>query len=271
MLDLHSIRAQPETRFAPIHGTLNESVKHSPRQNKLLAALPREHYERLLPRLEPVPLPMGCTIHGANAEEKHLYFLSGGLVSRYQEIENGASTQFAETGREGVIGIASFLGGASTPSRAVVLSAGYAYRLEAGLVKQEVDHDSPLARLLISYIQALITQTGQIVVCNRHHSLEQRLCRWLLSSLDRLPSNEVVITQEVIAYMLGVRREGITQAVGRLEEARLIHHSRGHTILLDRPGMKARACECYQVVKREYDRLLLKYRQAEVVNNGATH
>lgn len=256
MLRQHSFRTHPEAHFAFNDNKRNASAKQNPRQNHLLAALPLKDYERLLPMLEPVPLPVGWTIHGANALEKHLYFVTAGLVSRYYEMENGASTEFADAGNEGAIGIASFLGGESTPSRAVVLSAGYAYRLAADLVNQEFDHGRPLARLLLRYVQALITQTGQIAVCNRHHSLDQQLCRWLLSSLDRLSSNELVMTQELIAHMLGVRREGITEAVGRLEKAGLIHHNRGHITLLDRPRLEARVCECYAVVKREYTRLL---------------
>jgi CRP-like cAMP-binding protein len=209
-------------------------------------------------------LPAGWTIHGANALEKHLYFVTAGLVSRYYEMEDGTSVEFADAGSEGAIGIASFLGGESTPSRAVVLSAGYAYRLAADLVNEEFEHGRPLARLLLRYVQALITQTGQIAVCNRHHSLDQQLCRWLLSSLDRLSSNELVMTQELIAHMLGVRREGVTEAVGRLEKAGLIHHNRGHITLLDRPRLEARVCECYAVVKREYHRLLPEDRQVDL-------
>jgi CRP-like cAMP-binding protein len=232
------------------------SAQHTPRQNRLLAALPLEDYERLLPDLEPVPLPRGRTVHGAGDQEKHLYFLTMGIVSRFHVMEDGASAHFAVTGSEGVIGIASFLGGESTTSQAVVLSAGYAYRLGAEPLKNEFKHDGPLPHLLLRYTQALLCQTGQIAVCNRHHSVEQQLCRWILSSLDRLPSNELAMTQELIAHMLGVRREGVTEAAGKLQKAGLIHYSRGRIAVLDRARLEAQVCECYAVVKREYDRLL---------------
>ena len=194
--------------------------------------------------------------------------LTAGIVSRFYVTENGASAGFAVTGSEGVIGVASFLGGESTPSQAVVLSAGYAYRLGADLLKNEFEHDGPLPHLLLRYTQALIAQTGQIAVCNRHHSLEQRLCRWILSCLDRLPSNELTMTQELIADMLGVRREGVTEAAGKLQKAGLIHYSRGRIAVLDRPQLEARVCECYAVVKREYDRLL---RPENTIRNAGVH
>ncbi len=256
-------RPYPETRFASLHGKRAVFAPHTPRQNHLLAALPAEDYERLRPDLEPVPLPPGWTVHGAGDREKHLHFLTAGIVSRFYVTQSGASADFAVTGSEGVIGVASFLGGESTPSQAVVLSAGHAYRLGADLLKNEFGHDGPLPRLLLRYIQALIAQTGQIAVCNRHHSLEQQLCRWILSSLDRLQSNELTVTQELMAEMLGVRRESVTEIAGKLQEAGLIRYSRGHIAVLDRPRLEARACECYAVVKREYDRLLPEYRQAE--------
>jgi CRP-like cAMP-binding protein len=171
-------------------------------------------------------------------------------------MESGASAEFAVTGNEGVIGVASFLGGESTPNQAVVLSAGFAYRLRADLLKNEFKHDGPLPHLLLRYTQALIAQAGQTAVCNRHHALEQRLCRWILSCLDRLPGNELTMTQELIASMLGVRREGVAEAAGKLQKSGLIHTSRGHIAVLDRPHLEAQACECYAVVRREYDRLL---------------
>ncbi len=239
------------------------SAKHAPRQNGLLAALPLEDYERLLPDLEPVPLPLGWTVHGAGDREDYLYFLTSGIVSRFCVAENGESAEFAVTGSEGVIGVASFLGGESMPSHAMVLCAGYAYRLGADLVKSEFEHDGPLPQLLLHYTLALIAQTGQIAVCNRHHSLEQRLCRWILSSLDRLPSSELTITQELIADMLGVRRESITEAAGKLQKAGLIHYRRGHIDVLDRPQLETQVCECYATVRREYDRLLPGYRQTK--------
>ena len=256
MLGLHSFPPYPETRFASTDRKPAVSAGHAPRQNRLLAALPPEDYERLLPNLEPVPLPLGWTVHRAGDREQYLYFLTAGIVSRFYVTQNGASAEIAVTGSEGVIGVASFLGGESTPSQAVVLSAGYAYRLGADLLKNEFEHDGPLPHLLLRYTQALIAQTAQIAVCNRHHSLEQQLCRWILSRLDRLPSNELTMTQELIADMLGVRREGVTEAAGKLQKAGLIHCSRGHIAVLDRPRLEAQVCECYAVVKREYDRLL---------------
>lgn len=248
-----------EASAAPGRGGLRgPSARHPPMQNHLLAALPMRDYERLLPDLELVPLLRGATVHHAEDREKHLYFPAAGIVSRICVTESGASAEFALTGSEGVIGVASFLGGESTPSQAVVLSAGYAYRLRVDRLKGEFERDSPLARLLLRYTLALIAQTGQIAVCNRHHSLEQQLCRWILSCLDRLPSNELTATQEVIAALLGVRREGVTEAAGRLQAAGLIHYGRGHIVILDRARVQARACECYAVVQREYDRLLCR-------------
>jgi CRP-like cAMP-binding protein len=232
------------------------SAHHTPEQNRLLAALPPEDYERLLPHLEPVPLPLGWTIHGPDDREERLYFLTAGIVSGFYVAANGASAEFAVTGSEGVVGIASFLGGKSTPNQALVLSAGYAYRLEPDLLESEFEHNGPLPCLLLRYTQALIAQTGQIAVCNRHHSLEQQLCRWILSCLDRLPSNGITITQDLIADMLGVRRESVTYAAGKLRKAELIQYSHGQITVLDRPRLEARACECYAVVKREYERLL---------------
>jgi CRP-like cAMP-binding protein len=241
-------------------------AQHTPTQNHLLAALPRQDYERLLLDLEPFPLPLGWAVHDAGDREEYLYFLTAGIVSRFYVTKSGASAQFAATGNEGVIGIASFLGGQSALSQAVVLSAGYSFRLRADRMKQEFEQDGPLPRLLLRYTHALIGQIGQIAVCKRHHSLEQRLCRWILSCLDRLPSDELTITQDLIAHMLGVRRESISEAAGKLQWAGLIHHSRGHIAVRDRTPLEARPCECYAVVKREYDRLLAEYRQAEMVS-----
>jgi len=245
----------PETRGVISDRKRALSTGHTPRQNRLLAALPLEDYVRLLPNLEPVPLPLGWTVHSAGEREKYVYFLTAGIVSRIYVMENGASARLAVTGSEGVIGVASFLGGESTSSQAVVLSAGYAYRLRADVLNNEFAHDDPLCQLLLRYTLALITQTAQIAVCNRYHTVEQQLCRWLLLSLDRLPGNDVSMTQELIANMLGVRREGVTEAAGNLQKAGLIHNSRGHIAILNRPRLQARACECYAVVKREYDRL----------------
>jgi CRP-like cAMP-binding protein len=264
-------RPYPETHFACKDGKRAVSAPHAPGENQLLAALPLKDYERLLPNLEPVSLPQGWTVHRAGDREKYLYFLTAGIVSRFYMTQSGASAEFAVTGSEGVIGVASFLGGESTPSQAVVLSAGYAYRLGADMLKNEFEHNSPLSHLLLRYIMALIAQTGQIAVCNRHHTLEQQLCHWILSSLDRLPSSELAMTQELIANMLGVRRESVTDAAGRLQKAGLIHYSRGHIAVLDRSRLEAQVCECYAVVKREYDRLLPEKRQAEIAFQSRIH
>ena len=251
-----SFQPYPETRFAPKRSQRALAVPHSPRKNHLLAALPVEDYERLLPDLEPVPLPLGWTVHRSGDRDHHLYFLTAGIVSKSYVMENGTSAHFAITGSEGVIGVTSFLGGESTPSQAMVLSAGYAYRLRAGLLKSEFERGGPLHHLLLRYILALIAQTEQIAACNRHHTVEQQLCRCILSNLDRLPSNDLTLTQELIADSLGVRRESVTEAAGRLQRAGLIHYRRGHIAVLDRALLEAQACECYAVVKREYDRLL---------------
>jgi CRP-like cAMP-binding protein len=215
-----------------------------------------EEYGRLLPYLEPVPLPRDWVVHGPGDSEEYVYFLTAGIVSRFYMTGKRESTLFAVTGNEGVIGVSSFLSGANIRSQSVVLSAGYAYRLDAELLKNEFAHGGPLSRLLLRYTHALIAQIGQIAACNRLHMLEQQLCRWYLSCLDRVPSNKLTMTQEVIANMLGVRREGVAEAARKLQEAGLIHTGRGHIAVIDRPGLEARACECYAVVKREYDRLL---------------
>lgn len=256
MLGNRSFRAYPEARFAFSHRLRAVSGEHLPRQNRLLATLPEADYARLLADLEPIPLLAGQILHFANADERHLYFITAGLVARYSELRDGTATEFGGTGREGVIGIASFLGGESTPFWAESLSAGFAYRMAGGLVTREFAQDSPLARILLRYLLALMAEVGQIAACNRRHSLRQRLCRWLLSSLDRLGSTELVVTHELISHALGVRREGVTGVLGSLEDAGLIHHTRGRIILLDHPRLEALACECYAVVRREYARLL---------------
>lgn len=263
-----AFRPHPETPSAWGDGKRVVAAEHPARQNCVLAALPADDYERLLPALEYVPLPSGLTMLGAGELETHLYFLTDGVVSRYYLTESGAAAEYALAGREGVIGIASFLGGESTPNRALVLSAGHAYRLAAGLVQKEFQHYSPLAHCLMRYTQALITQTAQIAVCNRHHSVEQQLCRWILSYRDRMPSNELMVTQELIANLLGVRREGVTEAAVKLQRAGLIRYSRGRIALLDRPRLEARVCECYSVVKREYERLL---RPQNPVSHAGVH
>ena len=232
------------------------SALHPLRQNHLLAALPAADYERLLPHLEPVTLPLGLIVFESGGKLQHLYFPTSGIVSLLYTMENGASTEIAVIGNEGAIGIALFMGGESTPSRAVVQSAGDGCRLSADVLKAEFDLGGPLQHLLLRYTQALIAQMTQTAVCNRHHAVDKQLCRWLLLSLDRLPSNELTMTQELIANMLGVRREGVTEAAGRLQADGLIHYSRGRITVLDRPKLEQRVCECYAVVKKEMDRLL---------------
>ena len=259
-----SFRPSPETCFAVGDCRHFVPAQPTPRRSRLLAALPQQEYQRLVPDLEPCPLPLGWTIHDAGDSERYLYFITTGIVSRFYVTASGASAEFAVTGNEGVIGIAAFLGGGSTISRAVVLSPGYSYRLRAVRLQQVFERDGPLPRLLLRYTQALIAQIGVISACKRHHTLEQRLSRWILSCLDRLPTNEIALTQELIADMLGVRREGVTEAVGKLQKAGLIHCSRGHIVVVDRPALEAHACGCYAVIKREYDRLLADYRHADV-------
>jgi CRP-like cAMP-binding protein len=225
-------------------------------RNRLLAALPAAELARLAPHLEAVPLPLGAVIYESGGAQDHVYFPGSGIVSLLYVMSDGAAAEIAVVGREGMVGIALFMGGETTPSRAVVQSAGRGHRLEAGAIKAEFARGGELQRLLLRYTQALITQMTQTAVCNRHHLLEQQLCRWLLLSLDRLPSSDLVMTQQLIANMLGVRREGVTEAAGRLQADGLIDYARGHIHVLDRPGLEERVCECYGVVKREYDRLL---------------
>jgi CRP-like cAMP-binding protein len=233
----------------------------SPRQNRLLAALPSADFERLYPDLELVWMPYGKIIHESGDRLNHVYFPTTSIVSLLYIVENGGSTEVALIGNDGMIGIAIFMGGETMPNRAVVLGAGYAYRLHKPILKKEFNRSDgwrtgTLNHLLLRYAQALVTQTAQTAVCNRHHSVAQQLCRWLLLNVDRSPSSELVMTQEVIAGMLGVRREGVTEAAGKLQSAGLIRYNRGHITVLDRTGLEARACECYAVVKKEYDRLL---------------
>ncbi len=227
-----------------------------PRNNQLLAALPDAEWERWQPHLEPVKLPLGKVLYEANTAMAHVYFPTTSIVSLLYVMEDGASAEIAVVGNEGLVGVSLFMGGVLTTSRAVVQSAGLGFRLKADLLMQEFNLAGPVLHLLLRYTQALITQMAQTAVCNRHHSLNQQLCRWLLLSLDRLRSDELVMTQELIANMLGVRREGVTEAAGLLQQAGLIKYQRGHITVLDRAGIERRACECYAVVKTEYDRLL---------------
>jgi CRP-like cAMP-binding protein len=227
-----------------------------PRQNRLLAALPDGEWARWLPQLEAVDLPLGKVLYESGSKLTHVYFPTSSIISLLYVMEDGASAEIAVVGHEGIVGISLFMGGGSTPSRAVVQSAGKGFRLNASLMLQEFNRAGPVLHLLLRYTQALITQMAQTAVCNRHHTLDQQLCRWLLLSLDRLQSDELVMTQELIANMLGVRREGVTEAAGHLQKAGLIRYQRGHIKVLDRHKLEQRACECYAVVKREYDRLL---------------
>src|SRR5881227_583792 len=226
------------------------------RKNHLLAALPAEEWARWLPSLEPVDMPLGEVLYESGMAMTHVYFPTTSIVSLLYVMADGASAEIAVVGNEGIVGISLFMGGESTPSRSVVQSAGHGFRMRGQLLKEEFNRSGPVLHLLLRYTQALITQMAQTAVCNRHHSLDQQLCRWLLLSLDRLNSNDLVMTQELIANMLGVRREGVTEAAGKLEETGLISYRRGRITVLDRPGLEARSCECYQVVKAEFDRLL---------------
>ena len=226
------------------------------RNNALLAALPDAERERWLSQLEAVELPLGAILYEAGNRLTHVYFPTTAVVSLICVMDNGATTAIAMVGNEGLVGVSLFMGGESTTSRAVVQSAGLGYRLVANQVMKEFDRTGPVMNLLLRYTQALITQMAQTAVCNRHHSLDQQLCRWLLLSMDRLRSNELVLTQELIAKLLGVRREGVTEAAGRLHAAGLIAYRRGHVTVLDRAQLERRSCECYAVVTREYDRLL---------------
>jgi CRP-like cAMP-binding protein len=231
-------------------------AKPGPRQNHLLDALPAEDYERLAPHLELQKLELGDVLYEPGRAMRYVYFPTTAIVSMLYVMEDGASAEIAIVGNEGILGISLFMGGESTPSRAVVQSAGYGYRMRAQLLKNEFERYGTLMHLLLRYTQALITQMAQTAVCNRHHSVDQQLCRWLLLSLDRLASNELTMTQELIANMLGVRREGVTEAARKLQTAGLVEYRRGKITVLDRPRLQSRSCECYAVVKKEFDRLL---------------
>ena len=225
-------------------------------QNGLLAALPKAVAASWLPHLDLVDLPLGKVLYEPGDNLAHLYFPTTSIVSLLYVMEDGASAEIAVVGYEGIVGISLFMGGNSTSSRAVVQSAGKGFRLRSDLLMQEFNRAGPVLHLLLRYTQALLTQMAQTAACNRHHSVDQQLCRWLLLSLDRLSSDELVMTQELIANMLGVRREGVTEAAGQLQRLGLIHYSRGRIKVLDRPGLEKKTCECYRVVKREFDRLL---------------
>ncbi|WP_148255398.1 Crp/Fnr family transcriptional regulator [Aidingimonas lacisalsi] len=225
-------------------------------QNTLLGLLPEEEVNRLLPDLEKVELTLGQSLGESGEQITHVYFPLDSIVSLLYEMEDGTSTEIAVVGHEGVVGVSLFMGGMTTPNRAIVQSAGHAYRLKGQLLNNEFNRAGPMQRLLLRYTQALLTQMAQTAVCNRHHSVDQQLCRWLLLSLDRLPGDKVNMTQELIANMLGVRREGVTESAGKLQKSGLISYHRGRITVTDRAGLEERVCECYSVVKEEYDRLL---------------
>lgn len=232
------------------------AIEYDPHQNHLLAILPAEVLERLCPHLERILMPLGKVIYESGEQLHHVYFPSTAIISLQYVLENGASAEVAGVGNEGVLGFSLFMGGNSTSSLATVQTAGFAYRLKAQLMLAEFNRAEAMMRLMLRHTQALMTQMSQTAVCNRHHSIEQQLCRWLLLTLDRMPTGELVITHELIASMLGVRREGITEAAGHLQQAGLISYRRGHIKVVDRVGLESCSCECYQVVKKEFHRLL---------------
>jgi len=240
------------------------SLPHNPNQNHLLAALPAAEFERLAPHLQLVPMLLGETLYEPGGQMQHVYFPTTAIVSLLYNLESGSSAGIAGVGNEGILGISLFMGGDTTPSSAVVQTAGHGYRLQAKLLKEEFSRGGLVQRLLLRYTQALVTQMFQTAACNRHHSIEQQLCRWLLLTLDRLPSNDLIVTQELVASTLGVRREGITEAAGKLQRAGFIRYRRGHISVLERSGLETHACECYAVVKKEFGRLLsdVRYRQS---------
>jgi CRP-like cAMP-binding protein len=232
-------------------------VAPDPRKNRLLAALPVADWQRWLPQLQAVEMPLGHVLCESGRLPTYVYFPTTAIVSLLYVMENGASAEIAVVGNEGIVGVSLFMGGGSTPSRAVVQSAGLGFRMNGQAIKSEFNQSPAVVHLLLRYTQAMITQMAQTAACNRHHSVDKQLCRWLLLSLDRLPGNEIIMTQELIANMLGVRREGVTEAALKLQEAGLISYVRGHITVLDRRGLEKRTCECYATVKKEYDRLLL--------------
>ena len=239
---------------------------HSPKANQLLAALPEASYARLLPFLELLEMPLGLSVYESGGVQGFVYFPTTAIVSLLYVLAGGESAEIAVTGNEGLVGIALFMGGETTPSRAVVQSAGRGYRLRAAVLKKHFEQGGALQHLLLRFTQALITQMTQTAVCNRHHAVDQQLCRWLLLALDRLPGKELVMTQELIANMLGVRREGVTEAAGKLQADGLIEYSRGRITVPDRRPLEARVCECYAVVKKEYDRLLPRMARERVAH-----
>jgi CRP-like cAMP-binding protein len=232
------------------------TTQTDPRSNHLLAALPDADWARWQPQLEAIELTLGQVLYESGRTQSHVFFPSTAIVSLLYVMEDGSSAEIAVVGKEGVVGVSLFLGGGSTPSRAVVQSAGHGWRMPAALMKDEFARSLPVMHLMLRYTQALIAQMAQTAACNRHHSLDQQLCRWLLLSLDRLTGPDLVMTQELIANMLGVRREGVTEAALKLQKLGLIRYARGHITVVDRAGLEARTCECYEVVRNEYKRLL---------------
>jgi len=232
------------------------SSKNDPNQNLLLASLLDSEYERLSPHLELIAMPLGDVLYESGAKLAYVYFPTSSIVSLHYLLENGGSSEMAGVGKEGIVGVSLFMGGNSTPSRAIVQTAGHGYRLPARFLLEEFNRAGPAMRLLLRYTQALLTQMAQTSVCNRHHSVEQQLCRWLLLTIDRLPRMDLTMTQELIANMLGVRREGVTEAAGRLQSYGYISYRRGHITVLDRKGLEQGVCECYDVVRKEFARLL---------------
>ena len=251
-----------EAVVATFMSSKNDS-KNDPNQNHLLAALSDADFKRLSPHLELVPMPLGDVLYESGGKLQYAYFPTTSIVSLHYLLENGGSSEIAGVGNEGVLGVSLFMGGNTTPSRAIVQTGGVGYRIPANLLVDEFNRGGPLMRLLLRYTQALLTQMAQTAVCNRHHSVEQQLCRWLLLTLDRLPRNDLTMTQELIANMLGVRREGVTEAAGRLQGYGYISYRRGHITVLDRKGLEGDVCECYAVVKKEFARLLSDVRQRQ--------
>ena len=239
------------------------SSTHDPNQNHLLAALLDAEFERLAPHLELIPMLLGDVLYESGGKLQHVYFPTTSIVSMQYELESGSSSEIAGVGNEGVLGISLFMGGNTTPSRAVVQTGGHGYRLKSQLLMEEFNRAGPVMRLLLRYTQALLTQTAQTAICNRHHAVDQQLCRWLLLTLDRMPTNELTMTQELIANMLGVRREGVTEAAGKLQSEGFIRYRRGHITVVDRAGLEGEVCECYDVVKKEFARLLSDVRQRQ--------
>lgn len=240
-------------------------IPPSPSQNLLLAALPTAEFERIAPHLELVAMSLGDVLYESGGQLQHVYFPTTAIVSLQYVTASGASSEIAGVGHEGIVGVSLFMGGNTTTSRATVHTGGHGYRLKARMLMEEFHRAGVMQNLLLRYTQALMTQMSQTAVCNRHHAVDQQLCRWLLLTLDRSPSNELTMTQELIASMIGVRREGITEAAGRLQQAEFIRYRRGHITVLDRSGLESRVCECYSVVKVEYDRLLCDARNCHVL------